>query len=87
MKEPSLDAAVYAAGLVFAPDEDDLGSDAAAYRPGKPPVSTAQTRQKPQPITEDYQVRYRAASASDKHAYSNWARSIDFSWLLGRATA
>ena len=80
MKSKSIKSAVYAAGLVFAPSEEAPGTNTLTPR-----VKVKSRRVKPRPAV-DYEadlVKVSAARASD----TNWLRSFDLSWLLGRATA
>lgn len=88
MKEQSIDATVYAAGLVFAPTEDETALGTIPARAPAKPDTSSLARSKPQPVPETYQIRYRAVAPPERAAAdSSWARTLDLSWLLGRATA
>ena len=83
MKSKSVKSAVYAAGLVFAPSEEAPCTN--TVTPRTPRVKVKSRRVKPRPAV-DYEadlVKVSAARASD----TNWLRTFDLSWLLGRATA
>lgn len=80
MKSKPVNSAVYAAGLVFAPSEETVGTLDMA-----PPVKARPKRTKRRPV-----VNYEAAfvrNGQRRNDETTWLRSFDLSWLLGRATA
>ena len=79
MKTRSMKSAVYAAGLVFAPAEDDPRTNAVAH--AKP-----RAKRRVSKASEAYQAKFVEAESLQPPATS-WWRSLDFSWLIGRATA
>lgn len=80
MKSRSISSAVYAAGVVFAPSEDEPREAIA------PRVEKARLKQaRPHPASA-YEAKFVKANVVPARAHG-WWRSFDLSWLLGRATA
>lgn len=79
MKTQSIKAAVYAAGVVFAPSDDLPNTNAA-------PHAKSRIKHRRHEASAAYEAKFIDANAKPSPA-SGWWRALDFSWLFGRATA
>jgi hypothetical protein len=80
MKSKPIKSAVYAAGLVFAPSEDAVSTHTLTPR-----AKAKSKRSKRRPAV-DYEAAF-VRIGQHRREETTWLRSLDLSWLLGRATA
>lgn len=81
MKTRSIKSAVYAAGVVFAPSEDFPSSDTV------PRAKVRAKRRRNETATAPYQAQFVAAKTPSAKTSDSWWRSLDVTWIFGRAPA